>query len=279
MKQTAARVRFKRYFGQANHYLVTGLVALHHLEESAVVSAPSELHTTWNPKDKNASIHRTRLFTHQAILGSAVDAIDMYISLLYRKPNYIKDHALCSALDGAGRSVQRKVIAVAEHYALEASTVALVDVLITWRNNVVHELADNTLLTNTIAALKQHAEMIAGNYRGLIVDKLPQKAEAGDSLTFKETASLISAAHHFVEAVDAKVLKCLDLSELCLDLVTDTLTGSSKNADFIAKYYSLPPDARRRYIRNWLANEHGISGVEDGILDASIHIARRQNAG
>ncbi|MEC9363749.1 MAG: hypothetical protein VYC42_11040 [Pseudomonadota bacterium] len=170
MKQTPARVRFKHYFGQANHYLVTGLVALHHLEASPVVSAPTELHTTWNPKDKNASIHRTRLFTHQAILGSAVDAIDMYISLLYRKPNYIRDRALCSALDNAGRSVQRKVVAVAESYALEASTVALVDILITWRNNVVHELADNTLRAETIAVLEKNADAISQNYRGLTVE-------------------------------------------------------------------------------------------------------------
>src|SRR3569833_2895618 len=279
MKQTPARTRFKRHFGQANHYLVTGLVALHHLEVSNVVSAPPELHKTWNPKDKTSSIQRTRLFAHQAALSSAVDAIDMYISLLYRKPNYIKDKELCSALDGANRSVQKKVAAVANHYLLTPATVALVDVLITWRNNLVHELADNTLRPETLAVLAKNATSIAEDYRGLITDGLQLKAEKGESLTFKETTSLISAAHLFVEEVDTIVIKRLDIGELCREVVGDALAGNSKSADFVAKYYSLQPDARRRYVRNWLANEHGVSGVEDAALEPSIHIARKGGAG
>lgn len=237
MKQTPARTRFKKHFGQANHYLVTGLVALHLLEASEVVSAPPELHTSWNPKDKNSSIHRTRLFAHQAALASAVDAVDMYISLLYRKPNYIKDKDLCSALDGANRSVQKKVAAVAGHYQLKPMTVALVDILITWRNNLVHELADNTLRPETVAVLANSAKSIAENYRGLITDGLKEKAEKGDSLTFKETTSLINAAHNFVEEVDAIVIERLDLGDLCRELVADALADSSRGVDFLAKYY------------------------------------------
>ncbi len=203
----------------------------------------------------------------------------MYISLLYRKPNYIKDKELCSALDGANRSVQKKVAAVANHYLLTPATVALVDVLITWRNNLVHELADNTLRPETLVALAESATSIAKDYRGLITDGLQKKAEKGDSLTFKETTSLISAAHHFVEEVDAIVIKRLDIGELCHEVVRDALAGSSKSADFVAKYYSLQPDARRRYVRNWLANEHGVSGMEDAALEPSIHIARKEGAG
>lgn len=279
MKQTPARTRFKKHFGQANHYLVTGLVALHHLEASEVVSAPPELHTTWSPKDKNSSIHRTRLFAHQAALASAVDAVDMYISLLYRKPNYIKDKELCAALDGANRSVQKKVAAVAGHYHLKPVTVALVDILITWRNNLVHELADNTLRPETVTVLANSAKSIAEVYRGLITDGLKEKAEKGDSLTFKETTSLINAAHKFVEEVDAIVIERLDLGDLCRDLVADALAGSSRSADFLSKYYSLAPDARRRFVRNWLANVHGISVMEDATLELSIHIERREGAG
>jgi hypothetical protein len=203
----------------------------------------------------------------------------MYISLLYRKPNYIKDKELCSALDGANRSVQKKVAAVASYYLLKPVTVALVDVLITWRNNLVHELADNTLRPETVAALADGATSIAEDYRGLVTNGLQQKAEKGEPLTFKETTSLINAAHKFVEEVDAIVIERLDLGDFCRELVADALAGSSRSADFLAKYYSLAPDARRRYVRNWLANVHGISGMEDATLELAIHLERKEGAG
>lgn len=279
MKQTPARNRFKQQFGQANHYLVTSLVALHHLEVSDIKGAPPELHTTWNPKDRTVSIHRTRLFTLQSILGSAVDSIDMYISLLYRKPNYIRNLELCSELDGANRSVQKKVYAVAAHYHIDPMILALVDVLITWWNNVVHELAENTLRPETRTSLKENSEKISETYRGLVVDRLPQKAEEGVGLTFKETASLINAAHHFVEHVDAAVIERLDMESLCIDLVRDALESKDQSSNFGAKYYSLPSEKRRRFIQNWLTNVFGIGDQSNSTIEACLQIHLKPNAG
>lgn len=273
MKQTPARTRFKEHFGQANHYLVTSLVALNQLEASNVTEAPPELHTIWNPKDRKASIQRTRLFTLQSILGSAVDAVDMYISLLYRKPNYIRNQALASALDAANRSVQKKVLAVAAHYSVEPSALALLDVLITWRNNVVHELAENTLRAETKAVLQAHKESIAATYRGLVVDQLPAKAEKGDPLTFKETASLINAAHHFVEHVDAKVIQSLDINSLCIGVIQDELDSKSTNG-FLAKFNSLPIEKRKRFVKNWLANTFGLVEISDETIGKCSQLQR-----
>jgi len=151
---TPARAEFKRHLGQANHFLVTALVALHQLQRSDVTDAPEELRTSWNPKDKAASIARTRIFVAQSFLGWAVDSIDLYLSLLNRKPKFLRDQALIGALDGAGRSVLRKAQIIAQHYSICPATCALVDVLITWRNNVFHELADNALAADSLAQSK-----------------------------------------------------------------------------------------------------------------------------
>jgi hypothetical protein len=280
MQQTPARSKFKERFGQSNHFLITNLVALHHLERSEVISAPQELHTSWNPKDRKASIRRTREFTLEAFLGSAVDGIDMYLTLLYRKPNYIQDRTLESVMDGTSHSVARKVNAFAKHYDIEKVAVALVDVLITWRNNVIHALAENDLQESTVKILKDFSEEIGESYRGLDPTSLASKAKRGESLTFKETASLIRATHNFVELVDTAVLARLDLGALCMRVVQDAL-DSSDHVRFAPKYFSLPQGAdRRRYVANWLVNRFGIRPTDLGeqILDECVSLKRTKSS-
>lgn len=279
MKDTPARREFKRHFGQANHYLVTTLVALHHLEHSPVVTAPPELRTSWNPKDKVASVQRSRHLVLQSFIGSAVDSIDMYVSLLYRWPNYIQDEALASALDGTNRSVLRKAIAVAEHYEVNPITLALVDVLITWRNNLFHELAENELRTDTAEALAKGHQSIAANYRGLDASSLALKAVRGDALTFKETASLINAAHHFVQEVDTAVLNRLDVSALCSRIVLKAMSSSEESKGFINKYFCLPIEKRGRFLRNWLMNTYGIVELPESAIEPLTRLASQKSDG
>lgn len=267
MQQTPARRKFKDRFGQSNHFLITNLVALHHLERSEVISAPQELHTSWNPKDRNASIRRTREFTLEAFLGSAVDGIDMYLTLLYRKPNYIQNRDLESLMDGTNHSVARKVNAFAKHYQIERISVALVDVLITWRNNVIHALAENELQQSTVKTLEECSKEIGDSYRGLDPASLPAKAARGESLTFKETASLIRATHNFVELVDTAVLAKLDLKALCKRVIQDAL-DTNDDPRFAPKYFSLEQGSdRRRYVLNWLVNRFGLRPAD---LNAAI---------
>lgn len=272
MKDTPARREFKRHFGQANHYLVTTLVALHHLDQSAVVTAPPELRTSWNPRDKLASVQRSRHLVLQSFIGSAVDSIDMYVSLLYRWPNYIQDETLSSALDGTNRSVLRKAIAVAEHYEVDPITLALVDVLITWRNNLFHELAENDLRPGTAAALLHGQKTIADKYRGLDASNLAAKATRSRVLTFKETASLINAAHHFVQEVDAAVLVRLDIAALCSRIVRKAMGSTGDAGDFKGKYFCLPIEKRERFLRNWLMNSYGIVEPPSSAIEPLVRI-------
>lgn len=276
MKQTPARARFKNHFGQANHFLVTNLVALRHLESSDVICAPPELHTTWSPQSKQNSINRTWAFTLQTALTSAVDSIDMYISLLYRWPNYIRNQSLCSELDGAKNSVHRKVMAVSKHYGLSSVTTAMIDVLITWRNNVVHELAENDLRPETIQTLRDMAVDISNSYRGLNPHDLPTKAKKGDELTFKEAASLINAAHKFVEYVDQAVISKLDLESVCHDIIIKSL---KEDPAFLNKYYALPIEKRRRFLGNFLTNRHGLPNIPDQSIEKSLKIVISQSDG
>jgi hypothetical protein len=277
MEKTPARIQFKRHFGQANHYLVTTLIALHHLDDSSVVAAPPELHAAWNPKNKTASIERSRVFVARSFLGWAVDSVDMYVSLLNRKPNFLQNALLISKLDGKGRSVLGKVEIFGEHYKLHPATLALIDVLITWRNNVFHELAENSIDSTSLHSLTTHSAFIKANYRGLVADGLSEKAQHGGALTFKETASLINAAHNFVQEVDTAVLSAFDRVAFCKEVVQDALNDRKQETGFAAKYYGLPIVTRRRFLQNWIKNRFGITEPGDDAVDACLHLSRERD--
>jgi hypothetical protein len=276
---TPARVKFKQHLGQANHFLVTTLVALHQLQASDVTTAREYLRTSWNPKDKAASIARTRIFVTQSFLGWAVDSIDLYISLLNRKPKIIQDNNLASALDGAGQSVLRKVRIISEKCDVPPPSRALVDVLITWRNNVFHELADNKIGAESRQALVEYAAFIQENYRGLVVANLAAKAEEGAGLTFKETSSLINAAHNFVEVVDAAVLGFFDQRAFCLEALSDALNARSSRSAFAAKFLTLRGNQRRRFVQNWFRNMFGFATLSQEIIDACSSLRRLERTG
>ena len=266
MKKTLARIRFKKHFGQANHYLITSLIALQSLNESTITEAPDELRMAWSPKDKKASIHRSRIFILQSFLGWAVDSIDMYLSLLNRKPSYLQNQELKSQIDGAGNSVLRKTQLYSNHYKIQPAIQALVDVLITWRNNVFHQLADNRIKRDSRESLISNEAYIAANFRGLDVSQLPDKAEKGDILTFKETASLINAVHFYVEAVDAAVIKQFRPIDFCVEAIQDAIDDKDQKEGFAAKYFSLTTEKRHRFLSNWLMNNYGFSEVDDLVL-------------
>ncbi|MDM5112637.1 hypothetical protein [Aeromonas salmonicida] len=272
MKKTLARTQFKKHLGQANHYLVTSLVALYTLDKSNITEAPDELRTAWSPKDKGSSIIRSRNFVLQSFLGWAVDSIDMYLSLLNRKPDYLQNSELSSKLDGAGRSVLKKVQIYSEHYRIQPSTQALMDVLITWRNNVFHELADNRLQPESREILSVNSLFIEENYCGLDIKGLAEKSEKGSILTFKETASLINAAHHFVQEVDTAVLKTFDANKFCEEAVQDAINNKGQDKKFSEKYFSLSQDKKKRFIRNWLINKYSFNDPEDEVLTACLNL-------
>ncbi len=275
MTKTQPRIQFKKHLGQANHFLITSLVALHALGENSVVEAPEELRTAWNPKDKSASISRSRNFVLQSFLGWAVDSVDMYLSLLNRKPNYLQNSSLSSRLDGAGRSVLKKVRIYSEHYKVQPLTQALIDVLITWRNNVFHELADNELSAESRKGLAAHATDIAAGYRGLDVTGLAEKSKEGAALTFKETASLINAAHNFVQEVDAAVLAAFDAKAFCIEAVQDALNDKKQEKGFAAKYLCLSTEKRVRFLHNWFMNSHGFSELSKDAIESCLNLSRQ----
>jgi len=271
MKKTIARIKFKKHLGNANQFLVTSMVALHHLKGSDVNEAPEELHTTWSPKDRDGTIGRSRMFVKQSFLAWAVDGIDMYVSLLNKSPKYLQKESEQLVFDSAGRSVLKKSVLLGKELGVNPVILALTDVLVTWRNNAIHSLAENKLMDGHNDLIQKNKSWIADNFRGLDPTGLTQKAERGDSLTFKETASLINVAQKYVEEVDGLVISNLDKEKFAIESIARAIR---KKPEFSRKYSSLQKDKRENMIKVWLQNNLAYPNPEPEVLTSCSDIER-----
>lgn len=87
MQITKARKIFKNKFCQANHFLITSLVWVDWIKEWIITKKSDSFSTSWNPRNKVQSAIRTRSFLLELFLWKAVDSLEVYLKLLYRKPN------------------------------------------------------------------------------------------------------------------------------------------------------------------------------------------------
>lgn len=271
MKHTLARRVFKQHLGQANHFLVTILVALDCLDANSNHQAPG-LHAVWSPKSVAHSVQRSRIFAMHSFLSSAVDALDVYFSLLNRKPDYLQDQDFSEALQACKRSVYNKATKFAEWVPDSKIEAAMVEALITWRNNVMHELADNTLTDKSREILREYSVEISENYRNLNPLKLIEKANNGADLTFKETTSLISAAHKFVEKTDNFILHKLNKPDFYFKALLNTLETNTRNHGFRTRLFDINSKRWNGFISNWASNTLHSPPLEEEELAAILKL-------
>ena len=81
---------FKKNIGQANHFLITVLVGLDGLEDHEEINIRSSFRTTWNPKNRFASIARSREFVKKSSFFPLVYANCLKQQLFYN-PSFLND--------------------------------------------------------------------------------------------------------------------------------------------------------------------------------------------
>lgn len=253
MTRTPARKEFKKLLGQANHFLITALIGLDYIKTSEKqVQKPEEFRTSWNPQDIQTSALRSRDFIIKSTLAWAVDSLDSYLTQLNRKPKLISDISFDSAMNSAKRSVHKKSLAVANYFSVTPLSTILIEVLITWRNNLTHYLAENELDNEKIEYLIANKETIRTKYSGLNIEDLLKKVYTSKSPTFKECASLIHVTHDFVEEIDGKILDKIDYMSLAKDIFKNYFQENKQIK--ISKVFGRSIEDRKKIIKNILMN-------------------------
>jgi hypothetical protein len=267
MIATKAKKEFKKRFGQANHLLITTLIGLNSIESGVVTQKPEGFSTSWNPKDPKRSAERARIFSLQSFLGWAVESLEMYLTELNRKPKELESEEFTSIYSKAGRSVYQKAIGVGEYTGVDPLLIALMEVLITWRNYTFHYDIDNEIREKSKVILMTSEERIRKEFCDLEIGLLQKTWGSRGDFSFKETASLINATHKFVAAVDSYAIANLDFERY----VTDALDMHFSYNDYaMRKLKSLPHDKKLRFLRNVATQILGVKQTDDSAMETNI---------
>ncbi|WP_321337962.1 hypothetical protein [Breoghania sp.] len=229
LEQSPSRKAFKSLLGNANHLIITALVGLDGIERGVVRGIPDDLRTVWSPKNAVNSARRSRRLILDMALIRAIDAIDVYLREAVRKPALVQSNGFRRDLDAAVLSIFRKLQAVARHGPdLNDLPLAIVFVMVAWRNRSAHTEADRDAPEHYLDLLRSSGDEVASRFSGLSAEMLLDGYEAMRPPTFKEVASLINAAHHLVAAIDELMLNSLDIEQFLKDVVWTSLSDSRK---------------------------------------------------
>lgn len=204
--------KFKNRVGQANHFLITTLIGLDAVKMGA--KKPIDFDASWNPKNVDNSVARSREYVINSSLAWLVDNVDMYFRLCNKKPKLFNTDE-SKAIDSTKHSVYKKFKCVLELYNdLPKNQVAFVDLLICWRNNLMHYEADNKLLDSSELYFKQ--DILKDNdilkYH-LDAKQMMQRFNDKKTPKFKEIATITSMTINFINSMDLALTSKLNKRE------------------------------------------------------------------
>lgn len=201
--------KFKAETGQANHFLITIMIGLDAVEDGA--QKRKAFKTTWNPQDVTASVKRSKSYAIKSALAWTVDNLDMYLRLCNRLPRLYSDEESLEIAKTDNSVYKKFACVINNHRELTAAQFAYVDLLICWRNNMVHFDAENQMMHQSLKYFRHipPTDIVTNKYH-LDVDKMLDCFQQGGYPTFKEAATLISMTIHFVEKLDQILLQNIE---------------------------------------------------------------------
>ncbi len=202
MQYTHALKEFKKRFGNTNQFLITALVGLDGVGKG-IVTKSDDFSTSWNPRDVRRAADRSRDFILKAFLNTASDSLESYLRAL-RVSGMLNDAELKHFQN---KGLKEKVIDLGKELAVSPLLVALMDLLITLRNQTVHSKLEGKkdISPKSREVLEKFKKQLSDDYCGLVLHRKLIDISQYD-VTFKEVASLISATHNYVYEVDREVI-------------------------------------------------------------------------
>lgn len=267
MKTSPAKREFKKRFGQANHLLITALVGIDGIQSGQITEKPDSFSTSWNPIDIKRSAERSRVFILKSFLAWAVESLEMYMTELNRKPKLLESEQFTVLYSKAGQSVYKKTIFIADEINIDPILIALMEVLITWRNYTFHYDIDNEIRESSLKCLMDKSDELKERFAGLEITQLKRTWETGGDFTFKETASLIKATQDFVGEIDKYIIVNIDSEKYLFETIKKYFDNTPKSRQ---RYISFDSEKKLKYLKTLLQNIAGETDFDNTIMQNII---------
>ena len=268
LRESTARKQFKDLAGQANHFMLTILVGLDAVKDGSVTIDP-EFSAAWNPRDHVASASRSRQFALKASLAWVIDALDAYCRTARRRPTIIATDLVRQEIDAAHSLGERLRILGRATAQEDSINQHLIQLAIVWRNRLVHTVGENELRDSTRDGLAWLREIAAKEFQGFSVDLAISHATTArpSAPTFKEVASMIRAAHRFVQEADSQLLAALDTRRYFYDALRDYVAHDVERR--VQNVWGKDRVRRESTIRK-IASIYGLVAVEGDLIDDGV---------
>lgn len=266
---------FKRRIGQANHFLITIMVGLSEVKKGGV-QKPDSMDVKWDPRDVRFSALRSMRYALNSSLAWVVDNFDAYVQVCKRNPKIIQDEDFFNEINSANRSVNEKFKSLFYKYRRDEKVEiygALVALGIQWRNNTTHSDANNTIDKEFEDILRNKRNWYLENCCHLDTSIALIRFNRHSNPSLKEVASIIKANLCFIEAVDALLIKELNIHRY----ISEVFEGHFKKMDQTEQDQrvllpTMKPKRQYSRIQNiLLSNGFSVAKDDDGfVIDANF---------
>lgn len=229
MKNTVHYQNFKKVAGSSNHYYITSYIGVSNIVDNNV--KPNSLSTYWNPKDISITKIKTIHYLSNSGLLNMCSMIEGYINDILKNIvpyTNMNIDVLNNITDRS--SIVKKLKIINSELNIDSNNIEynMVLLMFKWRNNIIH--SGKTELDRSIKNnLTANSTNIYSNYKNLDVTILINSCNSFKSPTFKETLSLFSAAHNYIQKVDYSLVNNVSL----LNYLHSIFQNETKAIDFI----------------------------------------------
>lgn len=263
---------YQAKIGSATYLINTIAVGLELVAEGG--DKPSPLHIKWQkPTDPRNIASQARAFALLAVINLAVDAVDCYLREMGRLTWLPADGEVRAILTKAatregGRAYSLPDRARSLLSSLQRSEpilVAMLDVMASWRNMVVHSGADRTIAAAEEEVLSAAAAYLSETYARLDIRKLLDNFRERKNPSLKEATSLVAATHNLVRALDDAVISATassseGLLKVAKAILAENLMRTPEEGAALKQVWRMDPETRERKLTGILKR----NGLGDG---------------
>jgi len=226
---------FKNEVGQLNHFLITIEVGLKNIDNNTTI--PTDFKTSWNPRDYKKSVERSEIWARKSALTYICSAIEGYFENLFSTPILIQNTALLNAYtkiarSGISPSISWKFKNVNSTYGVTTFEKDLVQLMILWRNGLVHNLTNfcsHPEFPDLEARLRAHRSDFFTYHCHLDIDTLVDRVKQKKIPTFKQTTSMIKASINYLYELDKELIQSLDKDIYINDCICNYMQSIPKS--------------------------------------------------
>jgi hypothetical protein len=190
--------------GSAVFSLNTAVVGLDAVEKGH--RKPETLDISWDPKDRMVAARKSRRFILEAVLVRVAEAVNQYCSAVGRT---CRLSSVAAKWNGNTKTTEKIADVGKELVAAEDAYLTIgAQLLVHWRNKVVHTRSNAKLTGVQENVLKSKAAFIRDNYANLDILQLLNHFQSSQP-TLKDISSLISMSIRYSRSVDTALHACV----------------------------------------------------------------------